>query len=114
MTSIRHKDTNLKTPLKVTIETRITEDLYQVFACVGFWNANGKSVYEANQKGIMGNEFTQKEANRLSLEEFIFNSLLSDFTTLAATRLKPYKFGKGANHIWLSRADNERVLLINF
>lgn len=100
--------------LLITIEGKITNNLYNVFGCIGFWNSEGQHVYEQNKAGKMGNKFTQEQANKLPYEEFILMSLMQDFHTLTET-MKGYKFGKGGTHIWIAReTNNERVILINF
>jgi hypothetical protein len=104
--------------LIVVIESKLHEKLFQALACVGFWNQEGEKVYGENRAGRMGNAFTQKEARRLSNEDFVMNSLIHDLKTLEEGNgeLWPEGFaaGKSGSHIWIHNEKNERVILIHF
>src|SRR6185369_4331780 len=98
--------------LKVEIETKVPSNFFQIFASIGFWNAEGKTVYEANKAGTMGSQFTQEQAKKLQYQDFVFNSLLTDIQTILEKT--DFKFGKAGSHIWVSDKDNKRILFIHF
>lgn len=104
--------------LKVTIETKLPKELFQVLASVGFWNQHGQQVYESNKAGTMGGKYSQAQARVLNADDFILNSLFNDVKTLSESKQPEYwpegfKCGKGGSHIWVSTPTNERVLFIH-
>lgn len=104
--------------LQVNIERKLPEQLFQTLASIGFWNAEGRQIYEKNKKGQLGNEKTQAFAKKVPYESFIIDCLYKDISTFANGTGKywpeGYKFGKGGSHIWISEPNNERVLFIRF
>ena len=98
--------------IKVEIETRIPEKFFQVLASIGFWNEQGEDVYQKNRDGKLGSKFTQDEANKLSYEDFVLNSLVCDVQTILENT--EFKFGKGGSHIWISNKENQRMVFIYF
>jgi hypothetical protein len=105
--------------LKIEIEKRLPSQLFHVLACCGFWNEQGKNVYEKNKAGEMGGKYSQEQARKLSYNDFCLNSLLSEIKTFAESTgegywVDGYKYGKGGSHIWVSNAQNERILFIHF
>lgn len=100
--------------LQVTIESKLPQELFQVLACVGFWNTEGFRIYNENKKGTLGNEITQAFARKVPLESFILDCLHKDIHVFANSKtgnywLKGFKHGKGGSHIF----DKLREELIN-
>jgi hypothetical protein len=105
--------------IKVEIEKRLPSELFQVLACIGFWNEQGANVYEMNKAGKMGGKTSQEEARKLPYETFCLNSLINEIRTFAESKEQKYwptgyKAGKAGDHIWVSDANNIRVLFIHF
>ena len=105
--------------LLVEIETKIggLENFnYQtIFSCVGFWNKEGKDIYEKNKKGELGTAFTNEKANKLTYEEYILECLYNDYKVIDMFKTTEYTFGKGSSHIWIhSTKFDKRLMLIRF
>lgn len=98
--------------LQVTIESNIPVSFFQVINSIGFWNKQGRKIYESNRNGTMGSSFTQEQAKKESYETFVFTNLLTDIQTLLEKT--EFKFGKAGSHIWISNEKNERLLMIYF
>lgn len=98
--------------LHTIIEKRIPESFIQIFASVGFWNAEGQDVYKSNKAGTMGSKTTQDEANSKTFEAFVLDCLFLDCKTILSNT--EFKCGRSGNHVWVSTEDNDRLILIHF
>jgi hypothetical protein len=102
--------------VNVIIEKRIPDELTTLFQCVGFWNEQGKDLYEMNKQGKMGSKRTQELARSMSYHDFILDMLISDIEIVHDNPKKwpvGYIYGRSGSHIWVSDSQNARVLLIH-
>ena len=91
--------------------------LNEIFNCIKFWNNEGLDCHINNNPNYKTGE---------QYEDFILRMIACDCATFCKgsnekeplmPTCKPdtYITGKGGNHVWVARkADNERILIINF
>lgn len=91
--------------------------LNEIFNCIKFWNNEGLDCHINNNPNYKTGE---------QYEDFILRMIACDCATFCKgsnekeplmSTCKPdtYITGKGGNHVWVARkADNERILIINF
>ena len=85
-----------------------------ILKCVDYWNREGRSVYDKNIAGELGNSDTQKFARQLSFEDWSLEMIHLDVKNLCKDGLPNTKiiFGKGGSHVWYKEND-VRVIMIH-
>jgi hypothetical protein len=104
--------------LKLEIERKLPEQLFQILASIGYWNQNGFQIWMDNKAGKLGSKESQQFAKKVPQDSFVLDCLYSDINCFANGNgkywVEGYKFGKGGSHIWVSDENNERVLFIHY
>lgn len=95
--------------LKTTIELELPAEINELLNCVTFWNQDGPKCYKMNCPEERGRKIH-------TYESWILDCMVADCKSIILGRSEPldYKFGKAGSHVWVSKPNNNRILMFHF
>lgn len=90
-------------------QSKKPKKLYPIINDISFWNREGERIYRENRLKTLGNEFSQKQAEKLSMQAFVMDCIFHELKII----LPEFFIYRGGSHISIHDDKNtERIVIL--